>query len=222
MYRKLGGYFLLSFFSFCFFTGIFHTVANAQVPLVQIVEPKSGIVDDPTPTIYIRQTATPKQVTNTQANIPLPTPTIYTAPRQQVVSASTQTQVSSQTTKPTEAQTKITPTETPTPTVTPVPQPTIAVVTDLEALFSKYSDAYHADKELLKKIARCESGFNTTSNNSGIYLGMFQFATQTWINARAAMGMDTNPDLRINAEEAIRTAAYMIANGRQASWPNCH
>jgi hypothetical protein len=35
------------------------------------------------------------------------------------------------------------------------------------------------------------------------------------------MGLDTNPDLRKNAEEAIRTAAYKILNGGRGAWPNC-
>jgi len=107
-----------------------------------------------------------------------------------------------------------------TPTSTPTPQPTIAVVSDLESLFSKYAAMYHIDKELLKKIARCESGFNTNAINN-IYTGMFQFAERTWISVRNAMGLDSNPDLRKNAEEAIKTSAYMLSRGQQNAWPNC-
>lgn len=114
----------------------------------------------------------------------------------------------------------LTPTPTPTPTNTPTPVPVIASA-DLEIFFSKYADEYRADKNLLEKIAKCESGFNANSNYKGIYLGMFQFAESSWISNRSAMGMDTNPDLRVNAEESIRTAAYMIAHGYQNSWPNC-
>lgn len=117
-----------------------------------------------------------------------------------------------------------TPTSTPTPTPspTPLPKPTIAVVSDLETLFTKFADQYHVDKEVLKGIARCESGFNATSNNSGMYLGMYQFAAQTWQSTRNAMGLDPNPELRTNPEEAIKTAAYKIANGGINAWPNCH
>ncbi len=108
----------------------------------------------------------------------------------------------------------------PTPTAIPTPAPTITVVAELAALFQTHSNTYHVDTELLKKIARCESGFNTAANN-GIYMGMFQFAAQTWSVNRARMGLDPNPDLRTNAEEAIRTAAFMIANGGINAWPNC-
>ncbi len=108
------------------------------------------------------------------------------------------------------------------PQPTKAPTPTITAPADLETLFTKFADTYHIDKEILKKIARCESGFNATSNNSGIYLGMFQFGEQTWISTRAAMGLDTNPDLRTNPEEAINTAAFKISRGGIAAWPNCH
>jgi len=208
---------LLTFLSFCFFTGIFHTVVNAQI---SIVPGPTSIIEKtaPTPTLFVRQTATPRQVVAPQKEIALPTPTIFAAP--QVLAASTQKQTQAPT--PTEVPITIAPTAIPSPTATPIPQATIAVVTDLETLFTKYSDEYHADKELLKKIARCESGFNTTSNNSGMYLGMFQFSAQTWSSTRSAMGLDPNPDLRTNAEEAIKTAAYKIANGGVNAWPNCH
>ncbi len=112
------------------------------------------------------------------------------------------------------------PTETPTPIPTEVPVPTIAVVTDIESLFSKFSDEYHVDKETLKKVARCESSFNSQAEN-GPYTGMFQFLGQTWSTVRATMGLDTNPDLRKNAEEAIRTAAYMFAKGQANAWAGC-
>lgn len=107
------------------------------------------------------------------------------------------------------------------PTAIPTVAPTIAVVADLGALFQTHATTYNVDAELLKKIARCESGFNTVANNNGLYTGMFQFAAQTWSANRARMGLDPNPDLRTNAEEAIKTAAFMIANGGINAWPNC-
>lgn len=110
------------------------------------------------------------------------------------------------------------PTATPTPTPTPTP---ILTSSDLEQLFQKYSDTYHTDRELLKRIAACESGFN--SNASFLdYAGMFQFSSESWTVTRQSMNEDTNPDLRKNAEEAIKTAAFKIANGGQGAWPNCH
>lgn len=216
MLKKLSGYSVLSLISFGLFTIVFHTVASAQTSQNTtsfLTQDAATAPNGPTPTVFaFAQTPQEEHIDQapTEAAAPLhmpsPTPTIYFAP----------------TTQPTTIPT-VTPTNEPTSTPQPTPvKPTIPVVADLETLFAKYSDEFHADKELLKKIARCESGFNATSNNSGMYLGMFQFAAQTWISNRTAMGLDTNTDLRMNPEEAIRTAAYMIARGRQGAWPNCH
>lgn len=213
MWTKLPGYFFLAFGSFCLFFAIFHTVVNAQVLPVAVTPTQSNEIPTPTmfseqPTPVVKNGEFPSA--NSQQSQPNPLPI-----REAAVAVS-----------PTTAQPSATPTPLPTsipsPSPTILPQPTIAVVTDTESLFTQFADEYHVDKEMLKKIARCESGFNTNSNNSGMYLGMFQFAAQTWISTRASMGLDTNTDLRMNAEEAIRTAAYKIANGGINSWPNCH
>lgn len=143
------------------------------------------------------------------------------------ISSPAPTEVPTATPSPTDTPTPI-PTDAPTPTDTPVPtdiptptiMPMIVTSSDLETLFSKYSDEYHVDKDLLKKIANCESGFNSQAEN-GDYRGMFQFAAESWVATRTAMGMDASPDLRMNAEESIRTTAYKIANGGQNSWPSC-
>lgn len=137
------------------------------------------------------------------------------------------------TTTPTPTPTPIptsTPTPTPLPTATPTPikseptpQPPLSIPVssqDLENHFSKYSSEYGIDKELLKRIAACESGFNTNSRN-GDYGGMYQFASSSWQSTRASMGMDQNTDLRFNAEESIRTAAFKISRGGSSAWPSC-
>jgi len=110
-----------------------------------------------------------------------------------------------------------TPIPTSTPTPTPIP---ISAPVDLESLFGKYSNQYHADLGLLKKIAACESGFNATSEN-GPYAGMFQFMEQTWTTVRTRMGENPDSNLRKNAEEAIKTAAYVIGNGGVSAWAGC-
>lgn len=112
-----------------------------------------------------------------------------------------------------------TPTNTPTPSPTPIPQPVTSPV-DLEALFSRFAGEYSVDKELLKRIAKCESSFNSEAS-FGDYLGMFQFASSSWQTIRARMGHDPNPDLRRNAEETIKTAAFHIAGGGAGAWPSC-
>lgn len=121
-----------------------------------------------------------------------------------------------------------TPSPTPTPTPTKVPLPT-AIPTntpiplpagDYEAYFDQYSNQYGVDKNILKKIAICESGLNPGAVN-GPYGGMFQFLAQTWSSTRNEMGLDANPDLRFSAEESIKTAAFKISRGGIGAWGGC-
>jgi hypothetical protein len=128
----------------------------------------------------------------------------------------------------------ITPTDTPTPTATPVPTitptttiipsptpyPVIIVPKDLEELFSKYSSEYSVDKELLIRIANCESSLNPNTVTKN-YTGLFQFAEPIWIQTRNLMGRNPDTGLRLSAEESIRTAAYLIAQEHLGLWPNC-
>ncbi|HWY79210.1 MAG TPA: transglycosylase SLT domain-containing protein [Candidatus Sulfotelmatobacter sp.] len=219
MHRKLSGYFLLSLFSFFFFSVVFQTIANAQESTgkqsFQNPEITNQTQSLPTPTIYNTPPST--QTLHAQQFTQLsPTPTIYLA---QQPSLATPIHTST-----IENKQEITPTPTeipPTATPTAMPQPTITRMSDLETLFTKYSTVYNSSENELKKIANCESGFNNTSD-TGTYAGMFQFAVGTWISMRNMMGMDTNTDLRKNPEEAIKTAAFMLAQGKQNAWPNCH
>ena len=117
-------------------------------------------------------------------------------------------------------------TETPVPSVTPRPTSTMTPTPnrisagDLEAFFTKYAGKESVDRELLKKIAVCESGFNPAARN-GIYGGLFQFSENSWQNLRRIMNLNTDPKLRFNAEEAVKTAAYKLALNGRAAWPNC-
>lgn len=194
MLRKLSGYLFLSILSFCFFTAFFHTVANAEGSpgIFAPLLPSPTAIPSPTPT----NTPTP-----TPTNTPTPTPT------------NTPTPTPTETPTPTP-----TDTTTPTPTAAPATQPN---GTDLDNWFTQYANQYHVARELLHKIAGCESHFNTNANYADMYLGMYQFGEQTWISARTAMGADPNPALRTNAEEAIKTAAYKISQGGAGAWPNC-
>ncbi len=102
------------------------------------------------------------------------------------------------------------------PTHTPTPMPP----SDFENYFDQYSNQYGVDKELLKKIAYCESGGNPGAH-SGPYGGMFQFSESTWIATRSDMGADTNVNLRFGAKESIETAAFKISKGGEKAWLNC-
>ncbi|MBI2031364.1 MAG: transglycosylase SLT domain-containing protein [Candidatus Levybacteria bacterium] len=117
----------------------------------------------------------------------------------------------------------IKPTKIPKPTTTPIPTPIPTVVTsqELESFFIKFSTVYKVDKELLKRIAKCESNLNSSAVNRN-YAGLFQFSDQSWISTRNSMDLDTNPDLRFNSEESIRTAAFMISQNKLSIWPNCN
>lgn len=109
------------------------------------------------------------------------------------------------------------------PEATPVPTKTPAAVlpaSDYEPLFEKWAVHFGIDINLLKHIARCESRFNPGAVG-GIYGGMYQFSASTWKSTRIAMDHDSDPNLRFDANEAIKTAAFKIASGGQSAWKNC-
>jgi len=108
----------------------------------------------------------------------------------------------------------------PTPSPTPTPTPIPVTAKPLDEWFTKYSNHYSIDKQKFWNIAVCESGLRPQATN-GIYGGLFQFSPATWKTTRAAMQMDPNPNLRFNAEEAIKTAAFKTSVSGLSSWPNC-
>lgn len=117
---------------------------------------------------------------------------------------------------------------TPIPTIAPTPKPTptpapaaIFAPSGLEPLFIKYSDDYSIDNQLLKRIAKCESGFNPNASANG-YAGLFQFSQALWTQTRNLLGLNSDQNLRFNAEESIRTAAFMVSQNHLGIWPNCN
>lgn len=114
-----------------------------------------------------------------------------------------------------------TPHQSPSSTKTPKPSPTSTPKPlTLEELFTKYAQKHNIDREQLRRIAYCESRFNTNAGN-GPYKGLYQFSENTWKAYRKRMGLRQDPALRTDAESAINTASYMLANGAAHSWPNC-
>lgn len=105
----------------------------------------------------------------------------------------------------------------PTPTITPTPIPVGA----MEDWFNKYSSKESVDRERLKRIAVCESGLNSSARFLD-YGGLFQFSTSSWISIRTNMNLPTDPNLRFNPEEAIKTAAFKVATEGIHAWPNCN
>ncbi len=134
---------------------------------------------------------------------PTPTPTIISTPTPTIIPTPTPY-----------------PTATPTPSPTPAPTPIPVTASQLDEWFTKYSNHYSIDRQKFWNIAVCESGLRPSAIN-GIYGGLFQFSPATWKTTRTTMQMDPNPDLRFNAEEAIKTAAFKTSVSGLGSWPNC-
>lgn len=70
-------------------------------------------------------------------------------------------------------------------------------------------------------MAVCESNLKPHAKN-GDYGGLYQFSARTWKSTRQAMNLDTDPNLRFNPEEAIKTAAFKISTSGLSAWPNCN
>ena len=111
------------------------------------------------------------------------------------------------------------PTPTPSPTASPVPQPTFSSQ-QINEFIDRFSSQYTVSPHILRSIALCESGFNPRAIKLSYY-GLYQFGPNTWKNMRKEMGEDINPDLRLNAEEAVQTAAYVLHVNKAYIWPNC-
>lgn len=102
-------------------------------------------------------------------------------------------------------------------TITKTPQPSDQ---QLSSWFEQYANQYQISPDLLKSIAYCESHFNPNAIN-GIYGGMYQYSSSTWISTRNAMGENPDTSLRFNPEESIKTSAFKIASGGIGAWPSC-
>lgn len=127
----------------------------------------------------------------------------------------------------------LTPTPTPLPTLTPtpspgqkpsgsetVPQPKFSQE-EIHGFIENFAAQYGVDPNVLRHIAVCESGLRANAVN-GPYVGLFQFGSSSWINNRRLMGEDLNLDLRFNAEESVKTAAFIASRGIKNIWPNCY
>lgn len=111
------------------------------------------------------------------------------------------------------------------PAATPKPSsaPQAALpASELDSLFEKYAGEYGISAAVIKRIAQCESGMRPEAlSSNGLYGGLFQFVSATWSSNRKAMGLDPDPNLRFNAEEAIKTAAFKMSRDGYGAWPVC-
>ncbi len=138
---------------------------------------------------------------------PTPTPTPTPTPRPTVTPTPTPTPLP-------------TPTPTPLPTATPTPTPIPVSQGDLDGWFERFAKEYGIDRMKLFALAACESMLKTNATN-GDYAGLYQFSSSTWQSTRITMGADPNPILRMNPEQAIKTAAYKISISGLDPWPGC-
>lgn len=119
----------------------------------------------------------------------------------------------------------VTPSSTPTPrptripTPTPKPQPQFTSQQIYE-FTNEFGGRYGVDPNILRHISLCESTFKPNAKNY-IYAGLFQFDTRTWQTYRRLMNENPDPDLRFNAKEAVKTAAFTISRVGTHLWPNC-
>ncbi|HYD92578.1 MAG TPA: transglycosylase SLT domain-containing protein, partial [Flavobacterium sp.] len=75
------------------------------------------------------------------------------------------------------------------------------------------------DAPMALRIAKCESNFNPKAKNRySTASGVFQIIKGTWIGNRRAMGLDTNLDLRFDAEENIKTAKFIYSKRGWQPW----
>lgn len=112
-----------------------------------------------------------------------------------------------------------TPSPTPVPTETPIPQPVFSSE-EIHGFIERFAGQYAVDPNVLRHLAVCESGFNPLAINLN-YAGLFQFSPNTWTKYRQLMGEDVDISLRLNAEEAVQTAAYAYSLNHDSIWPNC-
>ncbi|MFC1627155.1 transglycosylase SLT domain-containing protein [Patescibacteria group bacterium] len=112
-----------------------------------------------------------------------------------------------------------TPKPSPTPSPSPSPQPSFSGE-EIHGFMEKYANEYGIDVNILRHIAVCESGFDPLASNLS-YAGLYQFSPNTWVNYRNMLSLDSDIDLRFHAEEAVRTAAYILSINRAYIWPNC-
>lgn len=93
---------------------------------------------------------------------------------------------------------------------------------DIFQLIHKYALEFGGRADIMITIANCESGMKPEAlSASGTYAGLYQFNSSTWASNRKALGLDPNPDLRFQAEEAIKTAAFKMGRDGYGAWPAC-
>lgn len=97
------------------------------------------------------------------------------------------------------------------------PVPTMA---EFDQMFEAYGNYYNVPPSQLRHLALCETRFRPWVSN-GQHGGLYQYNPRTWSATRERMGLDPNPDLRFDAQEAIKTTAYKISREGSGAWVVC-
>lgn len=195
----------------------FHT-EEAITPLAEETVAAVSITQEPIQETSPHPESSPDVLAVVTPNAsPTPTPVVSPTPSATLAPTPQATPMASATLQPTPV---ASPAATPKPSPTPAPSVARATSAEMDGWFNEYAGSSSVSIELLRKIAVCESGYNQFARN-GIYGGLYQFSSSTWESTRKAMNADPNPDLRFDAKEAIRTAAFRIATMGSAAWPNC-
>lgn len=72
---------------------------------------------------------------------------------------------------------------------------------------------------ILERIVTCESGWNPLAENaSSTASGLGQFLTSTWISTRTKMGLDVNPELKLDWKQNIDTMVYLFNKAGTSPW----
>lgn len=106
-----------------------------------------------------------------------------------------------------------------TPAPTFIPRPNVSSQ-EINGFIERFAAQYGVDPNILRHIAVCESGFNPNAINRS-YAGLYQFSASSWRKYRAEMGENTDSQLRLSAEEAVQTSAFILSTKRSYIWPNC-
>lgn len=209
-------YLFLASFAVCYFIFLSH-FANSQAKEIDL---KPEDVDE-----QLAQEQVAEPIVEVSASTEVTAP----SPQPEVVEPLIETPEPTSTPEPTVQVQPVIETPIPSPQITPEPTSTPAVPAAtpdvwsppvMEPIFTRWAGAYGVDKNILERLAVCESHFNLNAQN-GDYLGLFQFSTSTWHTYRARLGLDGNPELRRDAEASIQTAAYVVQQKGTAPWPKC-
>lgn len=102
----------------------------------------------------------------------------------------------------------------------------LLATTSIPSLIGFWSGVYDANEEIMKSVAKCESGYNiSVCGDNGLSCGIFQFQKPTfsWMAKEYQKETVTGKLDYYNAEDQIRLAVWAISRkGYGSHWYNCY